>query len=142
MSNRQGSTVTGETLPQEISDFEKGGIMGLKFTRNATGEAVLGECEWLHFLPGGEGGIRTHGGPKDHNGFRDRPIRPLWHLSGADYSIGKCALSLSLTGDWVVRNQFGPVMHPLSPQTKGNSFLCRETCTRLTNLCWIGTPSF
>ena len=29
----------------------------------------------------GEGGIRTHGGPKDHNGFRDRPIRPLWHLS-------------------------------------------------------------
>jgi hypothetical protein len=29
----------------------------------------------------GEGGIRTHGGRKDHNGFRDRPIRPLWHLS-------------------------------------------------------------
>ncbi len=29
----------------------------------------------------GEGGIRTHGGRKDHNGFRDRPNRPLWHLS-------------------------------------------------------------
>jgi hypothetical protein len=29
----------------------------------------------------GEGGIRTHGGRKGHNGFRDRPIRPLWHLS-------------------------------------------------------------
>jgi hypothetical protein len=29
----------------------------------------------------GEGGIRTHGGPEDHNGFRDRPIQPLWHLS-------------------------------------------------------------
>ena len=29
----------------------------------------------------GEGGIRTHGGCKTHNGFRDRPIRPLWHLS-------------------------------------------------------------
>ncbi len=29
----------------------------------------------------GEGGIRTHGGPKGHNGFRDRPIQPLWHLS-------------------------------------------------------------
>ena len=29
----------------------------------------------------GEGGIRTHGGRKDHNGFRDRPDRPLWHLS-------------------------------------------------------------
>ena len=42
---------------------------------------------------GGEGGIRTHGGPKDHNGFRDRPIRPLWHLSGADYSIGEARLA-------------------------------------------------
>ena len=30
----------------------------------------------------GEGGIRTHGGPKDHNGFRDRPVQPLRHLSG------------------------------------------------------------
>ena len=30
---------------------------------------------------GGEGGIRTHGGPKDHSGFRDRPVRPLRHLS-------------------------------------------------------------
>jgi hypothetical protein len=29
----------------------------------------------------GEGGIRTHGGSKTHNGFRDRPIQPLWHLS-------------------------------------------------------------
>ena len=34
----------------------------------------------------GEGGIRTLGGPKDHNGFRDRPIRPLWHLSAEDYN--------------------------------------------------------
>ena len=30
---------------------------------------------------GGEGGIRTHGTLR-YNGFRDRPIRPLWHLSG------------------------------------------------------------
>ena len=29
---------------------------------------------------GGEGGIRTHG-PFRVNGFRDRPIRPLSHLS-------------------------------------------------------------
>ena len=29
----------------------------------------------------GEGGIRTHGGDQPHNGFRDRPIQPLWHLS-------------------------------------------------------------
>ena len=29
----------------------------------------------------GEGGIRTHGDDKRHNGFRDRPNRPLWHLS-------------------------------------------------------------
>ncbi len=30
---------------------------------------------------GGEGGIRTHGRHEAHNGFRDRPIQPLWHLS-------------------------------------------------------------
>ena len=30
----------------------------------------------------GRSGIRTHGGPKDLNGFRGRPIRPLWHPSG------------------------------------------------------------
>src|SRR5262245_42246863 len=28
----------------------------------------------------GKGGIRTLGGHKAHNGFRDRPIQPLWHL--------------------------------------------------------------
>ena len=33
-----------------------------------------------HLLYGGEGGIRTHG-PFQDNGFRDRPIRPLSHLS-------------------------------------------------------------
>ena len=31
-------------------------------------------------MSGGEGGIRTHGPLRD-NGFRDRPIRPLSHLS-------------------------------------------------------------
>ena len=40
----------------------------------------------LDFPFSGEGGIRTLGGPKDHNGFRDRPIRPLWHLSAEDYT--------------------------------------------------------
>lgn len=29
----------------------------------------------------GETGIRTLGPPKADNGFRDRPIQPLWHLS-------------------------------------------------------------
>ena len=32
---------------------------------------------------GGRSGIRTHGGPEDLNSFRDCPIRPLWHPSGA-----------------------------------------------------------
>ena len=27
----------------------------------------------------GGGGIRTHGTQIRHNGFRDRPIQPLWH---------------------------------------------------------------
>ena len=34
----------------------------------------------------GEGGIRTHGGHRAHNGFRDRPNRPLWHLSNMSSS--------------------------------------------------------
>ena len=43
-------------------------------------------ASWLHSVShcswccGGEGGIRTHG-PLPVNGFRDRPIRPLSHLS-------------------------------------------------------------
>lgn len=32
----------------------------------------------------GRRGIRTHGDPKDLNGFRDRPIRPLWQPSEAE----------------------------------------------------------
>ena len=35
---------------------------------------------FLAFL-GGEGGIRTPGTSKRHNGFRDRRIQPLCHLS-------------------------------------------------------------
>jgi hypothetical protein len=35
----------------------------------------------LSSMIGGRGGIRTHGGHKDHNGFRDRPVRPLRHPS-------------------------------------------------------------
>jgi hypothetical protein len=35
----------------------------------------------VKFTSCGEGGIRTHGGDEPHNGFRDRPIQPLWHLS-------------------------------------------------------------
>ena len=31
--------------------------------------------------PGGEGGIRTLGSHRGYNGFRDRPDRPLRHLS-------------------------------------------------------------
>ena len=39
----------------------------------------------------GEKGIRTPGARKEHNGFRDRPVRPLRHLSGTN---AKVALSL------------------------------------------------
>ncbi len=31
--------------------------------------------------PSGEGGIRTHGTRQGYNGFRDRPVQPLRHLS-------------------------------------------------------------
>ena len=50
----------------------------------------------------GEGGIRTHGGDQPHNGFRDRPIRPLWHLSNRSKIIAQFPLptspSLNLPG--------------------------------------------
>ena len=36
---------------------------------------------------GGEGGIRTLGGHEAHNGFRDRPIQPLWHLPSLIYEL-------------------------------------------------------
>jgi hypothetical protein len=35
----------------------------------------------------GEGGIRTLGSREGYNGFRDRPDRPLWHLSELQASI-------------------------------------------------------
>ena len=44
-------------------------------------------CPWCY---GGEGGIRTHG-PLPVNGFRDRPIRPLSHLSAHQDSSAKPA---------------------------------------------------
>ncbi len=43
----------------------------------------------------GEAGIRTLG-TRRLNGFRDRPIRPLWHLSGIiSYSFLSLSLSVS-----------------------------------------------
>ena len=51
---------------------------------------------WFHSIShcscycGGEGGIRTHG-PLPVNGFRDRPIRPLSHLSAHQDSSAKPA---------------------------------------------------
>ena len=41
----------------------------------------------------GEGGIRTHGGPEGHNGFRDRPDQPLRHLSINALIIPETALN-------------------------------------------------
>ena len=40
----------------------------------------------------GEGGIRTHG-TRRYNGFRDRPIQPLSHLSGAGVKAIKFQVS-------------------------------------------------
>ena len=43
-------------------------------------------CKSLYYnIYGGEGEIRTLGGNKYHNGFRDRPVKPLRHLS-----VNKC----------------------------------------------------
>ena len=38
----------------------------------------------------GERGIRTPGTPEGYTDFRDRPIRPLWHLSeNSETPLGK-----------------------------------------------------
>ena len=52
---------------------------------NRKGRAQEGEVGRLSRseVSGGEGGIRTHGPLRD-NGFRDRPIRPLSHLSASE----------------------------------------------------------
>jgi hypothetical protein len=45
----------------------------------------------------GEGGIRTHGGDEPHNGFRDRPVQPLRHLSGGNGIIAESSLHCNPT---------------------------------------------
>ena len=47
-------------------------------TQSADGAAIRGQA-FDGF--GGESGIRTHGGGDPHNGFRDRRLKPLSHLS-------------------------------------------------------------
>ena len=42
---------------------------------------------------GGEGGIRTRGTAKPHNGFRGRRLQPLGHLSALS-EIGMIAYSI------------------------------------------------
>ena len=42
---------------------------------------VIHKTNLTYGSPGGEGGIRTLGSHRGYNGFRDRPDRPLRHLS-------------------------------------------------------------
>jgi hypothetical protein len=44
----------------------------------------------------GGGGIRTLGGPTAHNGFRDRPVQPLRHPSGASIVVAVRRLIVAL----------------------------------------------
>ena len=63
-----------------IGKIMNGGLRFILFktTKESERVAVVAPSE---LACGGEGGIRTHGDHKGHNGFRDRPDRPLWHLS-------------------------------------------------------------
>ncbi len=73
---------------------------------------------------GGEGGIRTHGGHKGHNGFRDRPIQPLWHLSSRAGIPGEPA------GDIITTNgaEFGaPGAQPLQALVLGSEVKSERT---------------
>ena len=58
------------------------------------------------FLFGGEGGIRTPG-PFRVNGFQDRRIRPLCHLSDSVASVADAARSLPLLWPRVERSRLG-----------------------------------
>ena len=59
---------------------------------------------WLNLrlkrINNGEGGIRTLG-TRRHTGFRDRPIQPLWHLSG-NSRLKACFLNLKRESDSTV----------------------------------------
>ena len=54
-------------------------------------------------VSGGEGGIRTHGTSR-YNGFRDRPIQPLSHLS-ADLERSACLANTGQTR-WINEDAF------------------------------------
>ena len=48
-------------------------------------------CDSVQLNRGGEGGIRTHGGGLPHTAFREQHLKPLGHLSTADYTGGLLA---------------------------------------------------
>ena len=54
-------------------------------------------------VSGGEGGIRTHGTLR-YNGFRDRPIQPLSHLS-ADLERSTCSANTE-QNRWINEDAF------------------------------------
>ena len=88
-----------------LSPIEKKGLLrlaiGAAWVRGNALVAIQPTVAFLPLLRGtevgncGEGGIRTHGGDKPHNGFRDRPIQPLWHLSNGNSGLyyTKCLYS-------------------------------------------------
>ncbi len=77
------SALPTELLPHRIR--KTGGERGIRTLGDATNATHdFQSCTFDHSVispDGGEGGIRTHGDREGHNGFRDRPLRPLGHLS-------------------------------------------------------------
>jgi hypothetical protein len=71
-----------EIAQRELSDLCRKPSVGKDHITKRLRLAIMCSFRCFEDLPTcGEGGIRTHGGRKDHNGFRDRPNRPLWHTS-------------------------------------------------------------
>ena len=72
---------------------------------------------------GGETGIRTLGPPKEVNGFRDRPDRPLRHLSVVSNDLGRITTTSILRFRFAKIQTFSDIQKKLTPIAKKIVFL-------------------
>ena len=96
MRSLSGDTPNAAELTDQArrsAESAEGGLedkRAVKNRENATSPGFPGACG-CPLRGNGEGGIRTRG-TRRFTGFRDRPIQPLWHLSGIGGQEGSAAL--------------------------------------------------
>ncbi len=92
--------IKSEIAQRELGDLGRGNhtcrksLVGLDHFHQAieAGDNVQAVATTRIFRPAERVGFEPTVG-KTHNGFRDRPIRPLWHLSNG---FSRCGLSVDL----------------------------------------------